>query len=261
VITDKVSGKTVESNWADLNVGDNYTVVYTYDELRNAIHGTPIGLTCRVRLGSDIIQKDTRNYGGMLIANNANFYLDLNGYTLSRTAVTNDIQLFEITTGKLTIDDSKGGGQIICDMEGASLFRLCEADAHLIINGGTFTSKQGYCIFSTDGTTEINDGTFRGMVHTVNFTGGNMVFYGGNFLVPFGPGASHTLAMTSDYGDFQFMEATVQGTISISGKGNSSPPFLVYHVTNFTDIYINGRQMTVGDRVSELTGNPIQFKK
>ena len=100
--------------------------------------------------------------------------LDLNGYSVKgKDRMTG---LITVKGGKLTISDSKGGGQIRnTDNQDAV---GCESGT-LIINGGSFRGKY-YAMYNTGGRTTINGGSFRGAKCGVKQMKGKLKINGGS---------------------------------------------------------------------------------
>ena len=100
--------------------------------------------------------------------------LDLNGYSVKGKDRTTG--LITVKGGKLTISDSKGGGQIRnTDNQDAV---GCESGT-LIINGGSFRGKY-YAMYNTGGRTTINGGSFRGAKCGVKQMKGKLKINGGS---------------------------------------------------------------------------------
>lgn len=105
-------------------------------------------------------------------------YLDLAGHTISFSGHSQYYCLFYANAGQLTINDSVGTGKIICDMDcyyygknkGCSVFSsLAGSTESLVINGGTFESKQGDALCLKGKNVTINGGTFIGKTGGLNY--------------------------------------------------------------------------------------------
>ena len=99
--------------------------------------------------------------------------LDLNGYSIKGKDQTTG--LITVKGGKLTINDSRGGGQIRNTRDQDAIG--C-ASGTLIINGGTFRGKY-YAMYNTGGKTTINSGNFRGAKCGIKQVEGTLNLQGG----------------------------------------------------------------------------------
>ena len=136
------------------------TAIDTAEELQEALNagGTIV-------LGGDI------NADLLRTQTDFNGTLDLNGYTLTLTS-------YLLNNGTLTIEDSKGGGEII-----STGFNVLDNRATLTINGGAFTASSQSAIYQQGGTITINGGTFTS-------TGSNAIFLDSGSLKIVGSEAS-----------------------------------------------------------------------
>ncbi len=132
------------------------TLLYTYEQLKSAAKA---GGT--YALANDIIQTDTDNNNEIVVENPVNFGLDLNGYTLKRSALTVDNCLIHVKDGYLTITDSS-------------------------------VNKTGACIFESSAS-----GSFFGVIYN---SGGNVNIHGGTFKLKYEHAEYDSGVLYSEYG-------------------------------------------------------------
>ena len=169
-------------------------VVTDYDELRELMRSVseddPV---CYIELGRDITESGNQNSYYLYVQNGGNVVLDLAGYRLTRSALTTDSRLIGVQGGNLTVNDSVGGGEIVCETR----------------NGGYGYSGAGILVENWDGSKlTVNSGTIVGGEYGIYTQGGTTVINGGTFLVL---NPETTLAMGSKPGYF------VSGTVAVCG--------------------------------------------
>ena len=152
--------------------GTSWTTVNTYDQLKAAMQQS--GETY-IKLGADI-DTSTMNGGFGLGADEwirvqANIHLDLNGYklTLLKSKISSvSVYFIRVMTDSLTIEDSRGGGEIVGLHEVTDRYvQLIEVDkdAKLTLNSGKLylkindRSRMPNATIYFGGTVEINGGT------------------------------------------------------------------------------------------------------
>ena len=196
------------------------------------------------KLGADIVSNDADNTNKKIVFGyaggiKADAHLDLAGHKIERTALTTNSCMFGIELGKLTVDDSVGGGVVNCKLTGGKRsifgFSTYRSDgASLEINGGTFNNlTSGLPCFTaeaTNGTITINDGTFTAInaltLDVSNTSGGtvDVAINGGTFTSAW----DGTSLNTTNRGAVRFCpqgksnqklhDCTVNGGIEVTGN-------------------------------------------
>ncbi|MCF0151037.1 MAG: hypothetical protein HUJ80_06490, partial [Firmicutes bacterium] len=277
VVTDKTTGKTVESDRAELDIVPRS--VSSYEELKNAIDDAEEGSTCHIRLDGDIYHQvekyqSSTLYSERIIVSEKTIYLDLNGHTFQFMGP--EKSALAVYCGDLIIDDSKGGGKVIADgmvdkdtpmhaivASGGGVG--CRFETNLTVNGGTFISAQGYAVMAYQGTVKLNGGTYQGYKMTVKVgaPGPEIQFNGGTFLKPTATGSGGETMQLDCEKPFTFNGGTVYGTIDIltTGTDKKDSWYVKGHLGTGVKVYINGAPAT-NDAIQKttLTGDPIEFK-
>ena len=145
-------------------------VVTTYEELQTAMQKAGGGY---VRLGKDIDTTNMNDGNGIgranLIVVNSNVSLDLYGHKVTLLKYNTERSgLIDVRRGSLTIEDSKGGGELNGKnmTTGTRLYLIeCYDGAKVTVNSGTLTmwsaqtAQTANAVIKNSGTVEINGGT------------------------------------------------------------------------------------------------------
>ena len=162
----------VTASAADTGSGtaDDPYVVTTYEELQTAMQKAGGSY---VRLGKDIDTTNMNDGNGIgranLIVVNSNVSLDLYGHKVTLLKYNTERSgLIDVRRGSLTIEDSKGGGELNgknMTTETRLYLIECYDGAKVTVNSGTLsmwsaqTASNVNAVIKNDGTVEINGGT------------------------------------------------------------------------------------------------------
>ena len=163
-------GVTASAANTGSGTADDPYVVTTYDELQTAMQKAGGGY---VRLGKDIDTTNMNDGNGIgranLIVVNSNVSLDLYGHKVTLLKYNTERSgLIDVRRGSLTIEDSKGSGELNGKnmTTGTRLYLIeCYDGAKVTVNSGTLTmwsaqtAQTANAVIKNSGTVEINGGT------------------------------------------------------------------------------------------------------
>ena len=164
-----VTASAAETGSGSGTADDPY-VVTTYEELQTAMQKAGGSY---VRLGKDIDTTNMNDGNGIgranLIVVNSNVALDLNGHKVTLLKYNTERSgLIDVRRGSLTIEDSKGGGELNGKnmLTSKRLYLIeCYDGAKVTVNSGKLsmwsaaTAQTANAVIKNSGTVEINGGT------------------------------------------------------------------------------------------------------
>ncbi|MGN0558363.1 MAG: dockerin type I repeat-containing protein, partial [Acutalibacteraceae bacterium] len=222
-------------------------VVTDYDELKSLMENAPTDSIRYISLGADIkCSEDRSDLSLILTSSSQNVVLDLYGHTLTRSGLTDDEAVINLTVGELTIQDSIGGGKIVADMNTLLVKTplLVSGEGKLTVYGGTFNSDSR-ALMTQGGNTVINGGSFLVSPdfsyfypYAALFTSGTVTVNDGYFC-----NSEKGVAIKIDDADVTLNSCTLNGSLSVQ--------------SNFWD-YIPDKRTVLAD--NEIVVTPIIYQ-
>lgn len=189
------------------------------------LNGKTISYDSYFPLPSGLI--NVENGGDLTVYGNGSIVSDNNAYAAITVIGNND---FNSNAVKLTIENGTFQGKYY-PISGNGTYHNTE----ITINGGTFSSTEGLCIYHPqDGTLTINGGSFEGQESAIEIRSGNLTINDGTFKATNTPAVSlpNGNGTTSDGVAIAVAQHTTKKAINVAINGGTFEGYSAFYESN-----------------------------